>query len=1012
MEDIQQLMGQQLMGQQAMMAALATLQGVTSSAETHAVQKANMLMLHALNIPEFDGENAMPSDFIKQGGCLMAQIEGWGLDETSKLAIRQMLVGRVSVAVRRELGVSMSVDWNEFTRKLKEGYGGARKPYQKQVVSLLRTNRQKGESSTSFAQSIEARTQVISERIMESEEDWDKAQVTIEVVKSLVVEHVRREMPERVRTTLKNPSKPLRLDEVVDIIKEEDEDFKDERRNEKGWTRVSKHPPRRQEYRPQREYRLVLSTNNKKWTPREDKPSNGNRRYEQDGRDSRRCYQCRERGHIARFCPYVRRPSGFRERGTSSGSSGEDRTYLSSDEEGRKSSGDRASRSGDDKWQKKKVTYSAAAQQGKNIRDLGKVKRRLQEFGLKISANKSSFFLQEVKFMGHIVSKQGTRPDPGKVQAVRDLPEPTNLKGLRSFLGMVNFYRRFIREFADKLEPMTKLLKKNVKFHFNEKAKEVFNRCKNALSTVPILQFPDFGKKIILTTDASQVAVGAVLAQDRGEGEKPIAFASKKLTPTETRYSTIERELLGIVWAVKTFRPYLLGRKFTIKPDHKTMMEGDLAAYEFEIVHTRGSENVVADRLSRQVNALETEEVDSEYAGRFLETWLGEVTDGDGVGTRSQRYGRTTTVRVIVGRDITDDNIKETLEQLTEDGKVYHLHVTNESLKEKIKRWYVEMTTTPNVTMVKCTRQVETIENEERQRQIIRRYHEGHTNHRGIKKTLPQLKRIYYWNDMQRTIGQTIEDCKTCNESKYERHPAILPQQLTNTATVPLEEVQADLCVWEGMRVLTMLDMATKFLFAKCVIRKTGQAVKEGILEFCGTVGIPKTLTTDPGTGFSNRLVRTVIDELDIQMHTTTPGHHQSHGAIERLHSTMAEHMRLWDTGEGIKGPEAVARTVLAYKESVHSATRKTPTELMRARKRADNRVAIERELENIGPSSMRERSDWRTAIHHGLQPTQDHNRAIRNQPQAHPSAQAKVIPDAADAPSEFAGGQTSKRTS
>ncbi|KAL1139277.1 hypothetical protein AAG570_006263 [Ranatra chinensis] len=388
MEDIQQLMGQQ-----AMMAAQATLQGVPSSAETNAIQKVNMLMLRALNIPEFEGENSMLSDFIEQGGCLMAQIEGSGLDETSKLAIRQMLVGRVSVTVRRELGVSMSVEWNEFTKKLKEGYGGARKPYQKQVVSLLRTYRQKGEAPTNFAQSVEARTRVISERIMESEEDKVRAQITIEVVKSLVVEHVRREMPERVRKTLKNPTKPLRLDEVVDMIKEEDEDFREERKSEEGWTKVSRPPPKRQEYRPQKDYRQVQATSNRKWTPRgtprENKPSNGYRRYEQD---SRRCYQCQERGHIARFCPYIQRPSGFRDRGepmevnvadlirdydvrrkgyvwrekgTSSGSSGEDRTYSSSDEEGRRSSRNRNSKSGDEKWQKKKKTYSDAAQQGK-----------------------------------------------------------------------------------------------------------------------------------------------------------------------------------------------------------------------------------------------------------------------------------------------------------------------------------------------------------------------------------------------------------------------------------------------------------------------------------------------------------------------------------------------------------------------------------------------------------------------------------------------------------------------
>ncbi|KAL1132071.1 hypothetical protein AAG570_010029 [Ranatra chinensis] len=167
-----------------------------------------------------------------------------------------------------------------------------------------------------------------------------------------------------------------------------------------------------------------------------------------------------------------------------------------------------------------------------------------------------------------------------------------------------------------------------------------------------------------------------------------------------------------------------------------------------------------------------------------------------------------------------------------------------------------------------------------------------------VNETLAQLKRTYYWNDMQRTIGQTIEDC---NGNRYESHPAIVPQQLTET--IPLEAVQADIWFWGGMKILTMLDMVTKFLFAKCPMAKP---VKEGILEFCGTIEIPKTLTTDSGAEFVNRLVRGIIDELNIQTHRTTAGYHQSHGVIERVPSAMAEHMRIRDTGKNIRGPEAV----------------------------------------------------------------------------------------------------------
>ncbi|KAL1114893.1 hypothetical protein AAG570_007717 [Ranatra chinensis] len=186
-------------------------------------------------------------------------------------------------------------------------------------------------------------------------------------------------------------------------------------------------------------------------------------------------------------------------------------------------------------------------------------------------------------------------------------------------------------------EPLTKLLKKNTKFIINEEAKEAFNWCKEILATVPILQFPDFEKQFILTTDASQVAVGAVLSQGEGDSERPIAFASKKLTPAETRYSTIDRELLGIVWATKQFRPYLLGRRFKIKTDHKSLVwvekleettarisrwKETLAAYDFEIVYTGGKDYVVTGCLSRQVNTID--DVDAEYAERFSRGWLGD----------------------------------------------------------------------------------------------------------------------------------------------------------------------------------------------------------------------------------------------------------------------------------------------------------------------------------------------------------------------------------------------------
>ncbi|KAL1140003.1 hypothetical protein AAG570_006980 [Ranatra chinensis] len=285
---------------------------------------------------------------------------------------------------------------------------------------------------------------------------------------------------------------------------------------------------------------------------------------------------------------------------------------------------------------------------------------------------------------------------------------------------------------------------------------------------------------------------------------------------------------------------------------------------------------------------------------------------------------------------------------MTERDKVYHVFVNHEIIKTKIIEWYKKRELVPDTTLVICNKRVETIEEQDRQRTIILNYHNGLTNHRGAIETLTQLKRKYYWIDMLGTIKGIIAECSTCNMSKYERHPAIVPQQITETPKDHLEEVQADIWYWEGTRVLTIVDIATRFLFTKCIRRKTGQIIREGILEFCATVGIPKKLIMDPGAEFENRAVKGLLEELRISSHITTPGHPRSHGVIERLHSTLGEHMRLLEKGKGITGSEAVIRATIAYNESVHSATGKTPMELMRAWRRVVRDMPIEIDMEKV----------------------------------------------------------------
>ena len=636
-------------------------------------------------------------------------------------------------------------------------------------------------------------------------------------------------------------------------------------------------------------------------------------------------------------------------------------------------------------------------------RHLGQVQQRLEEFKLRISAEKSSFFKPEVKFMGHIVAREGIRPNKDKVAAIGNLSVPTNQKEVRSFLGVVNYYRRFLGDMAGRIEPLNKLLKKNSTFKISREVEESVAWCKEKLSTAPILQFPNFDKEFTLTTDASQTALGAVLSQEGRLGDQPVAFASRRLAPAETRYSTIERELLGVVWAVEHFRPYLLGRRFNIKTDHKPLVWVEklketsaricrwkefLAAYDFGISHTKGVDNVVADCLSRQVNAIEEDagepepssvrylrelaeaEPEIEYAERprgepreleeektIINNKRRQIIltrlEGSGVGTQFRKYKHLSILWLAVGRDANEEDILETLGQVIEPGRVFYVFTADRELKESLSRWYRESRVAVGATLILCTKRLETIEGEQQQAEIVGDYHVGKTNHRGISETLAHLGRTYYWVDMPGTVREVIATCPTCSRAKYERSPGEAPMILTETPKSPLETVQADLFFWSGLKVFTVIDLATKFLFAKCLSRKTSTAVKEALLTFIGTIGTPGKLITDMGREFKNKQVEDLLSEFEITAHFTTPGHPRSHGAIERVHSTITEHLHLLEIGKGMIGPEAIHRAVIAYNHSIHSVTGKMPIELMREWQREETEVPIRQELERIGDKEI-----------------------------------------------------------
>ena len=243
----------------------------------------------------------------------------------------------------------------------------------------------------------------------------------------------------------------------------------------------------------------------------------------------------------------------------------------------------------------------------------------LKKYKLKLKRSKCLFAKNKVDYLGHVISEKGITPNPKKIEAVTNYPTPNNADKLRSFLGLANYYRRFIRNYSELTHPLTILTRKNEQWRWESEQENSFQKVKSLLSSAPILAYPDFTKEFQVHTDASAYGIGAVLAQVRkttenGTDEVVIAYASKHLTDSQAKWATVEKEAYAIVFATKIFYPYLYGRRFTVYTDHKPLewlmnikeptgrlMRWSLLLQEYDIAigYRPGKMNQNADSLSR-----------------------------------------------------------------------------------------------------------------------------------------------------------------------------------------------------------------------------------------------------------------------------------------------------------------------------------------------------------------------------------------------------------------------------
>ena len=614
------------------------------------------------------------------------------------------------------------------------------------------------------------------------------------------------------------------------------------------------------------------------------------------------------------------------------------------------------------------IIYSSSLQE--HAYNLAQVLKRLRDARLKIQLDKCEFFRKETQFLGHTVSEEGVRPNNDKIKIIQQWPTPRSEKEIRQFLGLLGYYRRFIKDFAKIVKPLTKLLRQDCDFEITPETEACFQKCKQLLTLDPVLIYPDFTKEFILTTDASDFAIGAVLSQGPVGKDRPIAYASRTLSKTEERYSATEKEFLAIVWAVNHFRPYLYGRKFKMFTDHQPLtfsftnanhriIRGKLKLEEFdyELIYKPGKQNVVADALSRvreldanansqsslDVEPSEHEDDASDDESDGMTVHSADTSDDYFIPCTEKPINtfRTQIIFKIGNIDLT------AYEQIF---PKYHRHTITKNLytEEEIVE-YLKRTLNPRgvnclrvpISLIQLVQEVykkhfssnrsykvfiseillDDVRVDEEQDEIVRNTH--NYGHRGIKENKNQIIQKHYFPQLERKIKIFIDSCDICKKAKYNRKPPNLIRKST-FGNKPFDRVHIDIFFLKGSKWLTIVDSFSKFANAIFLESRTIVDIKKAITEHIRQFGRPQTIVSDQEPAFRSIDFIGFLNDLGIETHFASSSN--SNGIVERFHSTLIEIFRTNNAKfNDLPISDQVNVAVDIYNNSFHSAIKNQP---------------------------------------------------------------------------------------